>query len=357
MGIASKGLNHIFKLLRRSSSSKYICPVYSKENVILSSGEVTTCCLDAFGKNIFGDINNETLPDLRKHHLTDFHAANCLANQTGHPWPKPFCAECLTKGFATVFGAKPTEDLDEVARFKAPLPPLPQSLVLEACSTCNYQCIGCGLGQKVINRSKHFLDFDTFTRRVLTVVPELYQVRLYNYGEPFMHPQIIDIIAALRQANPKLVIEISTNGMLMSRKISESLVANRVNYLTISLHGGHTQEGLMRSARKGADIRVIENNIRTLVECRRNAGSVLPRIMIKSLLFHWNDSDDEMQDFLRFGTELGVDLAAWDLNRNDPSLSSQRFMLGSSAYEELNRSGHTFDHFYRRFPPDKDETL
>ena len=235
----------------------------------------------------------------------------------------------------SVFNAIMTDNPDLIKIFSQLNHNFPVSLVIEPTCACNYHCIGCFCGLGELGRERTFLNFDNFNKNILPFIENVNEVRLYNYGEPFLHPRIIDIINILRLQSPSLSIHISTNGMLMNRSISDTLVETEVNYLTISLHGGHTQEGLTKYSRRGPDIDVIRGNIEYLVSEKRRQNKKLPWICLKGILFYWNDSDEDIEAFIEFGNELGVDFVGWAFNASDQRLSSKRVVPGSEAYESL----------------------
>jgi hypothetical protein len=328
-----------------------VCPAYLNELVILSNGDVTTCCADAKGENTLGNCYEMTLLDLWEQIALPWHYDNIRANLEDKPWQSSFCNQCFAGKWMTAFGVKETTDYNEFQRFHQQTTlPFPKSLVIEPVAACNYRCWGCYTGLGEVDRAPRVLKFDRFIENIIPVIPHLSLVRLYNYGETFLHPQAIEIMGALRVANPQLMIDVSTNGVLMTPKISEAMIDHQVNYLTISFHGGHTQEGLMRYARSGPDINKIVENIRYLVEAKKRRGAKLPWIFAKSILFDWNDSEEEMADFLSFGTDLGVDFTGWDLNGSDPSHSSKRVYTGSPTYKDLQEKQLLQIDFYRRFP-------
>jgi len=153
------------------------------------------------------------------------------------------------------------------------------------------------------------------------------------------------MIRELRRANASLRLDLSTNGVFMSRAISEALVESRANYLTVSLHGGHTHEGMMRYARRGVDLEAIRRNVEELVELKARAGAKLPWIFLKAVLFDWNDSEEEMEAFLELGRGIGADFTGWDLNSGTEH-SSRRVAPGTRAYRRLQERKLLLQNFY-----------
>ena len=323
-----------------------VCFAYLNEVIILSNGEVTTCCFDAKGENSLGNVNEMPLQRLWEERVLAWHRKNVAANKRRAAWESALCRKCLANRYMTSFDAKVTDDPHLLRSFHMPEHPLPVLMLVEVSSACNFSCWGCYAGLRELNRGKRFFDMESFERNILPVVPRMERIRPFFYGEPFLHPRIGQIIRLLRKAGPRVSIHISTNGMVMNHGITEVLVEERVNYLIVSLHGGHRQEGLLRYARQGPDIEVIRENIGRIVRLKRERGKGLPWIFLKALLFDWNDSSEEMEAFLEFGRELGADFTGWDLNMSDPSFSSRRVVPGSAAYDALVRNRLLDSNFY-----------
>jgi radical SAM protein with 4Fe4S-binding SPASM domain len=332
--------------LGRTEPGLPVCLAYLHELVILADGAVTTCCFDALAQNALGNVNERPLDEIWRSHGLPWHGSNLAANRGGRRWTSSICNSCLDGRHMSGFGVGRTEDKGALEEFHRPDPPLPSSFVIEPTASCNYGCWGCPTGQGEITRSK-VLPMDTFRERVLPAMARAWQVRLYNYGESFLHPHIIEMIRSLRAANDSLRLDLSTNGVFMSRAISEALVESRANYLTVSLHGGHTHEGMTKYARHGVDLDAIFRNVEALVEMKRKRGARLPWIFLKSILFDWNDGEEEMAEFLRLGESLGVDLAGWDTNSGQVH-SSRRVAPGTDAYRDLEQRKLLMQNFYER---------
>lgn len=340
------------QLLQKYSDGVRVCPSYLRELVILSNGDVTTCCLDAKGENTLGNCHEKPLQEIWSGSILPWHQKNIQDNLNGCEWQSPLCNTCFRLGVMKPFGVEISRDPDKVALFHQETPPFPSlSLVIEPTAGCNYKCWGCytGLGQ-ISTRTTKILKIDKFKENILPVIHLVGQVRLYNYGETFLHPDIIEMITLMRAANPTMRIDISTNGMLMNEAIADALIDSKVNYLSVSMHGGHTQEGLMKYALQGADVDVVAKNVKYLTDAKRKRGAKLPWVFLKALLLEWNDSEEEMEGFLRFGKNLGADFTGWDLNASDPARSSKRVAPGTEAYSKLVERKLLLKDFYRDFP-------
>ena len=77
---------------------------------------------------------------------------------------------------------------------------------------------GCGIAK----RKKGYLDYDLFRQIVDEMAPHVATTTLHIWGEPLLHPQIIDMIAYCHQHG--LHAEISTNAVLMTPEISQAIL-------------------------------------------------------------------------------------------------------------------------------------
>lgn len=348
-----------------------ICIPYLSQMVVLSNGVVPACCQDPHGENPMGDCRTTPLNEIWEYQSGKWHAGNIEASRQGRPWSSEFCNKCIGSGRLHIHQIRQYATKSEIHTFQNMRFAMPLSLYLETSALCNYRCLYCYSGNNVINRGKDsLLSVDMLETNIASHLSAIPKIKLFQYGEPFVHPQIIDIIRIVRDAAPQAELEFSTNGVMMTPEISEALVKYRVNRILLTLHGGHTQEQLARFATGniegpyektetmvramayGPDIEVIKENIRCLQSIKRSNNSHLPWMLVKVLLASWNDSPEMMEDFLLWGRRLGVDFAGWEDILAEPRYQSKRVAFGSRAHSALRkRKLHTFDIANEFFPP------
>ena len=166
-------------------------------------------------------------------------------------------------------------------------------------------------------------------------------MRLYNYGEPLLHRRFGDIVAWIRSTAPELHIEIATNGVFLDDDRIAAIVGNSVDDVYVSVHGGPGTENMLRYSNQNADYGRVIGNVARLVEQKNRSGNGLPRIILKAILFNWNDTDELMQRLKADGERIGVDKVWWALDWGTglTDRASKRFKRGSRAFQELNDWG------------------
>ena len=122
---------------------------------------------------------------------------------------------CLHK-FAWNFGVK---GLLSVERFKRRLKEgeyFPPFLYLSILNSCNLRCQGCWVD---VEAERSEIDLETLNRTILDAKAHGNSFFGILGGEPFMHPQLLDLLAA----HPDCYFQIFTNGQFITEKVANRL--------------------------------------------------------------------------------------------------------------------------------------
>jgi uncharacterized Fe-S cluster-containing radical SAM superfamily protein len=313
--------------------TKIICVRPLKEVTILSDGRITTCCLDPKGLNTFASIydeNFDTTFSIKFQELKQKFVEN-IKNF-------PFCVQCIKsrKNYYNDFHKK-KPSAEEISAFldeKA----IPKGLVIEMTSHCNLKCGRCLSGLKDLKeyRQKGFIDGDTLKKWLISGINKIKNVRLYNYGETFLHPDAIDFCSFLTRENPSININIATNLILLNtdEKI-EKLIKAQPNVLIVSLHGA-SQKSVSKFMGPNANFELALDIMRNITIKRKKLGLDFPVNIWKYLLLVFNDSDEEMFAAQSILKKYEIDFLGFDIATGP--FASKRFYKGSKDFEELKKS-------------------
>lgn len=317
------------------------------EIVVLSDGSVTSCCLDPEKKNVFANIYEHDARDVYSNRYQSFRD-RMAENITNYP----HCLTCFThnselhrnKEKKYLAGESWTR-ADFVVKGYAP-----KWLVIELSSACNLKCVDCVHANISLNDFRYdkklFLDTTILSEWIKPVLHNLEGIRLYNYGETFLHPGAIDFIAFLTSHNPFLKIGVCTNGLPLDREEKlTALVKARPTVLNFSIHGGG-QESLEKFMGKGCDFNKVLENMRKLRIMRDKLNSQYPKIGWKYVLFHWNDSKAEMDKARSLAINAGADFFGFDLTCG--AYQSKTYYPGSAMWVELIAKGDDYDTAFRK---------
>lgn len=180
-----------------------------------------------------------------------------------------------------------------------PIRPDARKLYIEVTTACNLTCQTC------IRHSwsdpARFLSWETFERILESIpaFPKLERVVLTSFGEPLLHPRLIEMVERLKALN--LMVTVGTNGLLFNSKIAADFVRLGVDQVIFSIDGiqPETYAGV-----RGAQQSEVLANIERLNHTRRQTGAIKPAIGIEFVAIKSNAA--ELIGLPELASRLGV---------------------------------------------------
>ena len=147
--------------------------------------------------------------------------------------------------------------------------PVFRRLYIEPTNSCNLKCQTCI--RRSWNVKEGFMDFHLYEKVIQSAekVPTFEKVSFWGWGEPLLHPHIVDMIAVAKRTG--VITQVISNGMVLTEDLAESLVRAGLDSLIISIDSPDTGE--YAQIRPGADLTRIIDSIRTLVNMRNSTLS------------------------------------------------------------------------------------
>jgi len=106
----------------------------------------------------------------------------------------------------------------------------------------------------------------------------LSRLMLYNYGEPFLHPRLLDMIAQAHQA--EVYTRVSTNGLVFMRSITaDDLIASGLDYVRVSLDGA--TDATYNVYRVGGQLDRVLEGVRLLQASKYELGKRRPVVELQ----------------------------------------------------------------------------
>jgi MoaA/NifB/PqqE/SkfB family radical SAM enzyme len=171
-------------------------------------------------------------------------------------------------------------------------PTFPDRVYVESTNVCNLDCIMCPTGLHIDTRPKGFIDWDLFTAVIDEIAPFAEAVVLHSWGEPLLHPRIIDMIAYAKERG--LWVETSTNATKLTEEISRKLLNAGLDLIYLSMDG-LTKETYEKVRVKGKFEEVL-GNIERFLELKRELGS---HIEADIQIVRLSETDAEVEEFVR----------------------------------------------------------
>ena len=234
-----------------------------------------------------------------------------------------------------------------------PSAPYPRTLVVESSIRCNIRCNNavCNVANdaNIHLRRESFMPWPIFVKLIDEVGPHLERLFFYNYGEPFIHPRALDMLAHARTTNPGMAISTSTNGILLARPgLAERIVGEGLLDAIGFTIAGCDEETYQRYHKGGSFAKAMEG-MKRIIAAKREQGKSRPLVHWRYLLFNWNDSDEQIERAIAMSEELGVDGFRFMLTAEPMDGRSLRRAPGTPGFDAI--AGHLeFQEFYDTNP-------
>lgn len=178
---------------------------------------------------------------------------------------------------------------------------LPFSLSIEPTTACNLGCPECPSGLKQFTRPVGKLNTELHQKMLTQVSRSVFYINYYFQGEPFLHPQFLDLIKAAKQK--KIYTATSTNAHFIDQKKAEEIVNSGLDRLIISIDG-MTQETYENYRIHGSLDKVIKGT-EFLVQAKKKLKSKTPHLIFQFLAVKQNEH--EVDQVFKLGKEMDID--------------------------------------------------
>ncbi len=211
-------------------------------------------------------------------------------------------------------------EFTSVLKNKDKLPDFPFLVDIELTNHCNLACIMCP--RHAMKRDKGFMSEEIFKRIIDECAKHKTPIRLIRFGEPFLHPNIIEFCRYAK--SKKLMVHITNNGLAIKESHINALVDLEVDSVIFSFQG--TTKERYQAVRNNCLYDKLSNAIRRLVHIRGDREK--PFIHVSTTVL--DDSKAEIKGFVDYwanivdsvgvGKTLLYTIAVDDL---DPSLAKK----------------------------------
>lgn len=178
---------------------------------------------------------------------------------------------------------------------------MPYALSIEPTTACNLGCPACPSGLKEFTRPTGKTDLKQHENWLQQVQKNTFYINYYFQGEPFLHPQFLELIRAAKRR--KIYTSTSTNAHFIDRRKAEEIVLSGLDRLIISIDG-LTQETYSSYRVHGQLEKVLEAS-RQLVAAKRKLNSTTPFLIFQFLVVKANEHEIEQLQTLADTT--GID--------------------------------------------------
>lgn len=178
----------------------------------------------------------------------------------------------------------------------------PRYIETEVTNRCNMRCIHCTRTNHFLTGEKPldigFLSLENYIR-ILDQFKYLDCVTLQGLGEPFLNPEIFDIIRYSKDRN--LSVAITTNVSLLNEEVSKKLIKSGINTkdnLTLSIDSFNTDS--FEKMRPPIKLKKIIRNLETCTQICRDKVNISLHLVVA------NENIDSLENYIRLADSFGI---------------------------------------------------
>lgn len=230
--------------------------------------------------------------------------------------------------------------LYEMKSGKTRLNSLPLKLTIDPSSVCNLRCPLCPTGQRSEKRKRAMMSFSDFKKIIDDVGDFIYEVALYNWGEPFLNKEIYKMIGLLNEKRIKVIMS-SNLSLELSEEDIRRIVSSGIDTLIVSMDGT-TQESYEKY-RIGGKLDTVMKNVKKISDEKNRSGAKKPYLVWQFIVNKFNEN--ELGSLERIKAELGYD-ALW-LGRLRCDMDKEIFLGPEGRYESAKAFLPSSDEYSR----------
>jgi MoaA/NifB/PqqE/SkfB family radical SAM enzyme len=178
----------------------------------------------------------------------------------------------------------------------------PIQAYIEPTLFCNLRCPACPTGLQLGLRPSATLKWDLFKSAIDEIGDYVFQLYMYNWGEPLLHRQTPEMIKYAKEKD--IFVILSTNlSLKLSDEYIERLVRSGLDRLTVSLDG--TTEETYAKYRLRGEFQLVRDNMARIQAAKKRLGMQTPQIVWQFLVFKHNEFqiEEAQSEFREWGAD------------------------------------------------------
>ena len=178
---------------------------------------------------------------------------------------------------------------------------LPISISFEPTTSCNLRCPECPSGLRSFTRATGMLGQPLFQNVIDQLAPTLSYLTFYFQGEPYLHPQFLDMVQYAASKN--IYTATSTNAHYLKDENARLTVESGLDRLIISIDG--TTQDTYQSYRVGGSLEKVIEGARNIIAWKKKLKSSTPHVMFQFLVVKPNEH--QIPEVYTLAKQIGVD--------------------------------------------------
>jgi len=178
----------------------------------------------------------------------------------------------------------------------------PYWLTVDPSNICNLRCVFCPTGQRRGTRAQAILPFEKFKKLIDKLGPYLFHIDFCNWGEPFLNPELVEMVRYAKKYNIETKIDTNLN-FDITEQLAADILSSGLDAVNMSVDGASQQT--YEIYRRGGSFEKAFSNMKLLVLTKKMLGLAKPRLHWQFLVFKHNEH--EINKAKTMAEQIGVD--------------------------------------------------
>jgi radical SAM protein with 4Fe4S-binding SPASM domain len=194
--------------------------------------------------------------------------------------------------------------------------PYPAAVCIDPINTCQLKCPLCPTGANRLNYKREMMSLGTF-KIVIGKLPFIKKIDLFNWGEPFLNPDILEMVKYAHDRN--IETRISTNfSFHKPDDFFTGIIESGLCTLLISLDG--TSQESYSQYRIGGNLDTVISNIKKMTLFKERLQSSRPEIIWQFIVNRANEHEIKMARRMSDDLKVKLDLVPIGLSDDLPDV-------------------------------------
>ncbi len=180
---------------------------------------------------------------------------------------------------------------------------LPHILHVGVTTACNLHCPACPTGTRSLGRISEHLDFDLYRKAVDDLRRSLLFMLFWDWGEPFMHPKLTEMVRYAWKSQIQTVVSTNANVANSIEQI-ERFVDARPSVVIVCVDGAN--QSIYETYRTGGKLSNVIKTLKRLGQAKKKLGTLYPVVEFRSLATLHTEA--QMADLLHLAEDTGANL-------------------------------------------------
>ncbi|HLD58416.1 MAG TPA: radical SAM protein [archaeon] len=166
----------------------------------------------------------------------------------------------------------------------------PITMNVEITNNCNFRCLMCPIDD--MTRPVGYMKFETWKKIIDEIKGHTEAIAPFLFGEPLLHPQIIDFIKYAKEN--QIMVFIDTNGSMLNESMARGLFQAKTDKITICLDA--TTKEVYEQIRRGGKY---EETIKNINAALRIKKEIKAKTIIDLQFIVLRNNEHQIEEFVK----------------------------------------------------------